>query len=105
MFLHCDWHVSHLLRLTGDEVFGADNFLNEIVWYYYNKFQGNVKRFASNHDVVLWYRKSTSYQFTPQLEKRAEGKVKQLVRLVGQGEGGYCQRQGRGWQGNVSRDR
>ncbi len=81
LFLHCDWHVSHLLRLTGDEVFGPDNFLNEIVWYYYNKFQGNVKRFASNHDVVLWYRKSTSYQFTPQLEKRAEGKVKQLVRL------------------------
>src|SRR5580704_15975030 len=81
LFLHCDWHVSHLLRATADEVFGAENFLNEIVWYYYNKFQGNVKRFASNHDVVLWYRKGASYQFKPQQEKRAEGKVKQLVRL------------------------
>jgi adenine-specific DNA-methyltransferase len=81
LFLHCDWHVSHLLRAIGDEVFGAENFLNEIVWYYYNKFQGNVKRFASNHDVVLWYRKGASYQFNQQLEKRAEGKVKQLVRL------------------------
>ena len=81
LFLHCDWHVSHLLRAIGDEVFGAGNFLNEIVWYYYNKFQGNVKRFASNHDVVLWYRKSASYQFNQQMEKRAEGKVKQLVRM------------------------
>ncbi len=81
LFLHCDWHVGHLLRAIADEVFGAENFLNEIVWYYYNKFQGNVKRFASNHDVVFWYRKGTSYQFNPQLEKRAEGKVKQLVRL------------------------
>jgi adenine-specific DNA-methyltransferase len=81
LFLHCDWHVGHLLRTIGDEVFGAENFLNEIVWYYYNKFQGNVKRFACNHDVVFWYRKSAAYQFTPQLEKRAEGKVKQLVRL------------------------
>lgn len=80
LFLHCDWHVGHLLRATADEVFGAENFLNEIVWYYYNKFQGNVKRFASNHDVVFWYRKGTSYQFKPQLEKRAEGKVKQLAR-------------------------
>jgi adenine-specific DNA-methyltransferase len=79
-FLHCDWHVSHLLRAIGDEVFGAENFLNEIVWYYYNKFQGNVRRFASNHDVVLWYRKGTSYQFHQQVEKRAEGKVKQLIR-------------------------
>jgi adenine-specific DNA-methyltransferase len=80
LFLHCDWHVGHLLRATADEVFGAENFLNEIVWYYYNKFQGNVKRFASNHDVVFWYRKGTSYQFKPQLEKRPEGKVKQLAR-------------------------
>jgi adenine-specific DNA-methyltransferase len=80
LFLHCDWHVSHLLRAIGDEVFGAENFLNEIVWYYYNKFQGNVKRFASNHDVVLWYRKGPSYQFHQQVEKRAEGKVKQLIR-------------------------
>jgi len=80
LFLHCDWHVGHLLRATADEVFGAENFLNEIVWYYYNKFQGNVKRFASNHDVVFWYRKGPSYQFKPQLEKRAEGKIKQLAR-------------------------
>jgi adenine-specific DNA-methyltransferase len=80
LFLHCDWHVSHLLRAIGDEVFGTENFLNEIVWYYYNKFQGNVKRFASNHDVVLWYRKGVSYQFHPQVEKRSEGNVKQLVR-------------------------
>jgi DNA modification methylase len=79
-FLHCDWHVSHLLRAVGDEVFGTENFLNEIVWYYYNKFQGNVKRFASNHDVVLWYRKGVSYQFHQQVEKRIEGNVKQLVR-------------------------
>ncbi len=40
-----------------------------------------MKRFASNHDVVFWYRKGTSYQFNPQIEKRAEGKVRQLVRL------------------------
>ena len=80
LFLHCDWHVGHLLRTIGDEVFGTENFLNEIVWYYYNKFQGNVKRFACNHDVVFWWRKSAAYQFRPQLEKRAEGKVRQLAR-------------------------
>ena len=81
LFLHCDWHVGHLLRAAADEVFGSDNFLNEIVWYYYNKFQGNVNHFASNHDVVFWYRKGESFQFEPQVEKRPEGKVKQLVRV------------------------
>ena len=80
LFLHCDWHVGHFLRSVSDEVFGSENFLNEIVWYYYNKFQGNVKRFASNHDVIFWYRKGESYQFEPQIESRPEGAVRQLVR-------------------------
>ena len=79
--MHCDWHIGHLLRTIADEVFGADNFLNEIVWYYYNKLQGNVNRFASNHDVIFWYRKGKHYQFERQVEKRAEGTVKQLVRV------------------------
>ena len=81
LFLHCDWHVGHLLRALGDDVFGSDHFLNEIIWYYYNKFQGNVRRFAANHDVVLWYRKGESFQFERQTEKRLEGTVKQLVRV------------------------
>ena len=80
IFLHCDWHVDYLLRAVADEIFGTENFLNEIIWYYYNKFQGNVNRFASNHDVVLWYRKGEAYKFAPQREKRLEGTVKQLVR-------------------------
>ncbi|MXY31206.1 MAG: site-specific DNA-methyltransferase [Gemmatimonadetes bacterium] len=80
-FLHCDWHVGHLLRSLGDEVFGSDHFLNEIIWYYYNKFQGNVNRFAANHDVILWYRQGESYHFERQIEKRLEGTVKQLVRV------------------------
>ena len=79
-FLHCDWHVGHFLRSICDEVFGADNFLNEIIWYYYNKFQGNVNRFASNHDVIFWYRRGHSYYFEAQVEKRVEGVVRQLVR-------------------------
>ena len=35
IWLHCDWHKSHHLRCLMDEVFGADNFLNEIVWCYH----------------------------------------------------------------------
>ena len=80
LFLHCDWHVGFLLRSIADEIFGSEHFANEIIWYYYNKFQGNVKRFASNHDVILWYRKGDAYKFTRQIEKRPEGKVRQLVR-------------------------
>ena len=79
--VHCDWHVGFLLRSLLDEIFGPGSFLNEIVWHYYNKFQGNVNRFASNHDVLLWYRKGERHLFRRMTEKRLEGKVEQLVRV------------------------
>ena len=81
LFLHCDWHVGFILRSIANEIFGSECFTNEIIWYYYNKFQGNVNKFASNHDVIFWYRKGRSYKFTPQIEKRPEGTVRQLVRV------------------------
>ena len=61
IYLHCDWHQSHRLRCVMDEIFGADNFVNEIIWHYPDNFQGNVKGFATNHNNILWYSKSAQY--------------------------------------------
>jgi site-specific DNA-methyltransferase (adenine-specific)/adenine-specific DNA-methyltransferase len=69
-----------------DEVFGSENFKNEIVWWYYNKFQGNVNRFASNHDIALFYTKSDSYTFSRQTEPR-EKPIRQLKRAWDSKEG------------------
>jgi adenine-specific DNA-methyltransferase len=57
IMVHTDWHVGHYIKVVLDELFGKNNFRNEIVWHYYNKIQGNVGRFASNHDVILAYKK------------------------------------------------
>lgn len=78
--LHCDWHKSHYLRALLDEVFGAGTFQNEIVWHYYNKMQGNINRFASDHDVILVYSKSGKFQFNKLREKR-ENPVQQIKRV------------------------
>ena len=32
IYLHCDWHKAHHLRCLMDEIFGENNFLNEIIW-------------------------------------------------------------------------
>lgn len=77
IFLHCDWRVTSFVRLALDEVFGRDHFLNEIVWHYYNKMQGNIGRFASNHDVILSYRKGEIYRFTTLREARDKPKTQQ----------------------------
>lgn len=61
-FLHCDWHKAAHLRLILDEVFGEDNFVNEIIWHYSDNFQGNVAGFATNHNNIYWYSKSQNYK-------------------------------------------
>ena len=78
--IHCDWHKSHYLRAMLDEIFGNESFKNEIVWYYYNKMQGNINRFASNHDVILAYSKSKKFHFNKIREKR-EKPVQQIKRI------------------------
>ena len=80
IFVHLDSKKGHYVKILLDEVFGEQNFRNEIVWHYYNKFQGNVNRFASDHDVIFWYSRSSSYRFTPLKEKRIEGPVRQIKR-------------------------
>ena len=54
IYLHCDWHASHYLKVTMDEVFGVENFLNNVVWCY--GLGGSSKRYwPRKHDDILWY--------------------------------------------------
>jgi DNA modification methylase len=70
LYVHLDWHVGHYAKLVLDEVFGSQNFRNEIVWHYYNKLQGNVNRFATNHDTIFYYGKSRDREFHRLSEQR-----------------------------------
>jgi site-specific DNA-methyltransferase (adenine-specific) len=62
IYLHCDWHKSHHLRFLLDEVFGDENFGNEIIWHYTS---GNspAKDFSKKHDNILRYYKSENRIF------------------------------------------
>ena len=62
--LHCDHHASHRLRVELDEIFGAKNFRDEIIWNYQNKYTGNKKNgFVKQHDVIYKYSKSDKFTF------------------------------------------
>lgn len=79
LWIHLDWHRHAQLRMMLDEVCGAESFTNEVVWWYFNKMQGNVNRFASNHDTLLLYRKGDA-AFNPVAEERPEV-IRQLKRV------------------------
>ena len=59
-YLHCDWHKSHQLRILLDEVFGAENFRNEIIWCYPPKGKGPKLAFHHKHDTIFYYGKNNN---------------------------------------------
>jgi len=79
IFLHCDWHVGHYIRALLDDTFGSDAFLNEVVWYYYNKLHDSRKHILPRaHDVVFRYAKSPGKQIHHALKENREKPVTKL---------------------------
>lgn len=82
IYVHLDWHVGHYVKVMMDEIFGEENFRNEIIWYYYNKMPDMRKPiFTRSHDTILLYTKNRNLDavFNLQTEMR-EKPVTQLVR-------------------------
>jgi DNA modification methylase len=62
IFLHCDWRLSHEVRSILDEVFGKENFVNEIIWCYRDLGGGrNSDFYKRKHDTIFWYSKSQNF--------------------------------------------
>ena len=62
IYLHCDWHKSHHLRFLLDEVFGEENFVNEVVWKY--TWGMRVESYWNRkHDTILMYSKNGNIIF------------------------------------------
>ncbi|NCN11692.1 site-specific DNA-methyltransferase [Candidatus Kaiserbacteria bacterium] len=87
IYLHCDWHKNSHLRLIMDEVFGEDNFMNEIVWHY-PSMSVTTSYFPRKHDIILKYAKDANKTyFNDQSkyvrEKYAEGTITRSASAAG----------------------
>jgi len=68
IYVHCDWHASHYIKLEMDKIFGYQNLVNEVVWSY--RTQGATKkRWSRKHDVLLFYAKSDAWIFNFMTER------------------------------------
>lgn len=68
IYVHLDWRMNSHIRILMDEIFGKDNFVNEIIWNYVSGGIG-TKMFARKHDTVLFYQKSNIRLFNIQKER------------------------------------
>ena len=75
IYVHLDWHVVHYAKAILDEVFGSDNFINEIIW----KRSGNTSSigqiFKRAHDSLLFYSKTNQYNFNFQRKPLSEASM------------------------------
>ena len=62
IFVHCDRAASHHLRMLLEEVFGADNFQSEIIWYY-KRWSNAKKGLLNSHQVILFFSKTRDFTF------------------------------------------
>lgn len=70
IYVHLDWHVCHYVKILMDEIFGKENFVNEVIWNYTSGGVGD-KCFAKKHDNIFLYARAYKNKlFHPQKYKR-----------------------------------
>lgn len=85
IFVHLDAHTGPYVKCLMDEIFGQNNFQNEIAWYYYNKLHDSRKRILPKaFDQILYYvkDKQASYSYSPLKEPREKAVTKLKYRKV-----------------------
>lgn len=76
IYVHLDWHVGHYAKTILDEVFGYENFLNEIAWSYFAFKRKTSKKFPMKHDTVMSWTKSSNYTWNTQFKPHKEEYLK-----------------------------
>ena len=62
IYVHLDWHIVHYVKILMDEIFGEDNFRNEIIWCYTAVSNVGLD-FPKKHDTICRYSMSDTYVF------------------------------------------
>ncbi len=71
-YLHLDNNANYLGRMLLNDIFGKENFRNEVIWYYSNKMANSGNSFAKNTETILNYSKGEEYIFYRQKEPRSD---------------------------------
>ena len=79
IYVHCDWHASHYIKVEMDRIFGPENFRNEIVWSYGKVSNSNAAKFLRGHDLILFYAMGKDATFSRLFDDQLSERKQQLV--------------------------
>lgn len=66
IYVHLDWHIGHYVKILLDEIFGEENFRNEITWVRTASHNDSVGNYSRVKDYIFFYTKSDDYKFNVQ---------------------------------------
>ena len=110
IYVHLDWHIGHYVKILMDEVFGEDNFINEIIWQKTTSPKAQSGKFSNVHDTILFYKKGNEYIFNKQYTEYTEEYINDFYKYytpdgrryrisdftqAGQGPGAYFGKDGK----------
>ncbi len=72
IYVHLDWHIGHYAKTLLDEVFGYENFRNEIIWKRSAITTNVATQWRNSHDIILMYCKSNKSTFNVQFGEYSE---------------------------------
>ncbi len=89
-YYHCDWHASHYVKVMLDQIFGENNFLNEIVWKRSDAKSDvgqGAKHFGRVHDSIFYYGGGSTYTFNPHFTALPQSTIDSWYKHVEEGTG------------------
>jgi len=84
-YYHCDWHASHYVKVMLDDIFGENNFQNEIVWKRssaHSDTKQGMARYGRLTDSLLFYTVGEAWTWNPIFLPHSEDYVKKFYRYV-----------------------
>ena len=89
IYVHIDWHVGHYVKVIMDDIFGKDNFRNEIIWRKTNSPKSQSDSFGNLHDTIFVYTKSNLINFNNVYKEPDKDYLKSFAYDDGDGKGLY----------------
>jgi len=78
IYVHLDWHIGHYVKILMDEIFGEDNFRNEIIWQKLQAAKKQATEFGNIHDTIFYYSMlQTEYTHNKQYKPHSDIRIKQ----------------------------
>ena len=81
IYLHIDWHIGHYVKILLDEIFGEDNFTNEIIWQRTTNTGSSkalAQKFSTDTDTIFYYRMGDEFVFNKQYRPYDEEYIKRF---------------------------